>query len=392
MAGNEPRLGPIQLVVIQPTPFCNLDCDYCYLPNRDVKERLSLELLESIFKRIFESHLISDRFTVVWHAGEPLAMPIEFYRLAFKIVEQLNKNELGSRCHITHAFQTNATMLTREWCDLIQQHDVQIGVSLDGPAFLHNVHRKTRTGLGTHASTMRGIGQLRDAEIPFHVITVLTQDSLAFPEDVFNFFVNHHITRIGFNIDEQEGVHTSSSFSSEGAEETYRRFMQKFYQLIKESCLAFEIREFEYLKQLICHGFPAGTSDNSQLTPFNILTIDCKGNFSTFSPELLSINCHEYGDFMLGNLLEDSIEATVASKKFRAIYNDIRAGVELCEHACEYFSVCGGGAPGNKYFENGSFATSETMYCKCNVKVLTDILLDDIEATMLMHATPPEER
>ena len=82
---------------------------------------------------------------------------------------------------------------------------------------------------------------------------------------------------------------------------------------------------------------------------------------------------------MLGNLLEDSIETTVASKKFKAIYNDIRAGVELCESACEYFSVCGGGAPANKYFENGSFATSETMYCKCNVKVLTDILLDDIE-------------
>jgi len=387
MEGIKPRLGPIQLVVIQPTPFCNLDCDYCYLPNRDAKDRLSLEMLESIFIRVFKTNLIADCFTVVWHAGEPLAMPMEFYRSAFRIIDQINQNELGSSCHITHAFQTNATMLTREWCDFIRQHDVQIGVSLDGPAFLHDAHRKTRTGLGTHASTMRGIGHLRAAEVPFHVITVLTHDSLAFPEEVFDFFLNHQITRIGFNIDEQEGVHTSSSFSSEGAEDRYRGFMQKFYQLVKESCLAFEIREFEYLKQLICHGFPAGSSDNSQLTPFNILTIDCNGNFSTFSPELLSINCHEYGDFMLGNMLEDSIESTVASKKFRAISSDIRAGVELCEHSCEYFSVCGGGAPGNKYFENGSFATSETMYCKCNIKVLTDILLDDIESSMVMQAT-----
>jgi sulfatase maturation enzyme AslB (radical SAM superfamily) len=22
-----------QLLILQPTPFCNLDCDYCYLPN-----------------------------------------------------------------------------------------------------------------------------------------------------------------------------------------------------------------------------------------------------------------------------------------------------------------------------------------------------------------------
>ena len=28
--------GPIGLVVIQPTPFCNLDCDYCYLPHRQL--------------------------------------------------------------------------------------------------------------------------------------------------------------------------------------------------------------------------------------------------------------------------------------------------------------------------------------------------------------------
>lgn len=26
--------GPIEQLVLQPTPFCNLDCKYCYLPNR----------------------------------------------------------------------------------------------------------------------------------------------------------------------------------------------------------------------------------------------------------------------------------------------------------------------------------------------------------------------
>jgi len=29
-----PRL---QLLVIQPTPFCNIDCRYCYLPDRSNK-------------------------------------------------------------------------------------------------------------------------------------------------------------------------------------------------------------------------------------------------------------------------------------------------------------------------------------------------------------------
>jgi uncharacterized protein len=38
--------GPVRLLVVQPTPYCNLDCDYCYLPSRDDRSRLPLELLE----------------------------------------------------------------------------------------------------------------------------------------------------------------------------------------------------------------------------------------------------------------------------------------------------------------------------------------------------------
>ncbi len=47
--------GPIDLVIIQATSFCNLDCDYCYLPDRQLKNRLSLDLIEPIFKNIFAS-------------------------------------------------------------------------------------------------------------------------------------------------------------------------------------------------------------------------------------------------------------------------------------------------------------------------------------------------
>jgi hypothetical protein len=31
----------VRLLVMQPTPFCNLDCTYCYLPHRDDKRRLA---------------------------------------------------------------------------------------------------------------------------------------------------------------------------------------------------------------------------------------------------------------------------------------------------------------------------------------------------------------
>ncbi|MBE9069312.1 GRRM system radical SAM/SPASM domain protein, partial [Leptolyngbya cf. ectocarpi LEGE 11479] len=66
----------------------------------------------------------------------------------------------------------------------------------------------------------------------------------------------------------------------------------------------------------------------------------------------------------------------------KKINRDIQAGVDLCKKECEYFSVCGGGAPSNKYFENGSFASSETMYCRYTKKILTDIVLAELEENL----------
>ena len=371
--------GPVKLVVIQPTPFCNLDCDYCYLPDRQSKNKLSLDLLKPIFKNLFQSKFVDQEFTIIWHAGEPLTMPISFYESAFKQINKLQQEFNSNNCLISHAFQTNGTLINQAWCDLIKKYEVKVGVSLDGPAFIHDAHRKTRKGLGTHASTMRGISLLQANNIDFSVIAVITQDSLDFPEEIFNFFREHKIRNVGFNIDEMEGANKSSSLAKEGIEARYCNFMKRLYELTKNTNGYLRIREFEQTKNFI-----TGTCNpiKGQFTPFTMINIAYNGDFSTFSPELLSMKSCHYGDFILGNVRHNSFDSVCKTDKFKKIYEDIQAGVDLCESTCEYFSLCGGGAPSNKYFENGSFASSETMYCRYTTKILTDIILKDMEISL----------
>jgi len=59
---------------------------------------------------------------------------------------------------------------------------------------------------------------------------------------------------------------------------------------------------------------------------------------------------------------------------------EINEGVEMCRASCEYFAVCGGGTPANKMFENGTFASSETLHCRLTKKRITDFMLAAFEA------------
>ena len=67
--------GPVQLLVLQPTPFCNLDCSYCYLPDRNSKARMDWATLELAVKRVLASRYVDETLSVVWHSGEPLVLP-----------------------------------------------------------------------------------------------------------------------------------------------------------------------------------------------------------------------------------------------------------------------------------------------------------------------------
>jgi len=48
----EPRL---RLLVLQPTPFCNIDCSYCYLSDRQSRARMSLKTVALACRLVFES-------------------------------------------------------------------------------------------------------------------------------------------------------------------------------------------------------------------------------------------------------------------------------------------------------------------------------------------------
>lgn len=230
-----------QLVILQQGPFCNIDCKYCYLPNRANNKTMSQETLEKVYHEVFNSNCLRDPITFLWHAGEPLAAGHAFFQNAFALAKEINKKY--NRSYV-HNIQTNATLIDEQWLKIFKDENVLMGVSLDGPAFIHDKNRVMRNGKGTHSKVMEGIKLLQKENINFEVIAVLTSFSLDYPDEIYNFFIDNKITGVGFNLDEIEGTHLTSSYQNENAENKYRQFMRRLMELLFSNPGKIKIREF----------------------------------------------------------------------------------------------------------------------------------------------------
>ena len=366
-----------QLVIIQPTPLCNVNCRYCYLPERTLKKRIEMATVARIGEAFFTSPFAGKSITIVWHAGEPLILPIDFYEQALHHLQEQNKRGV----QIEHYIQTNATLITQEWCDFFRRQRIKIGISLDGPQPVHDANRVDRKGAGTFERVMRGVRLLKQNEIPFSVIAVVTQYSLPCAEAIWRFFSEIDPQRLCLNPEEQEGMNVVSSLHSEENIASYQHFLKELLAWNMQANRPLDIREFATIHERIRIGEPWAMSQTN--VPGAIFSFDYAGNISTFSPEMLTMTFPKAGAFHFGNVFTHTLEQALTGQRCLEVQAAIQRGVWRCLQTCEYFLFCGGGCPSNKFSEHQTFDVSETRACRLRIKATTDVMLDYLEAQVI---------
>ena len=358
----------VELLILQATPFCNLDCRYCYLPERSRTDRMSLETARKAAELVSKIGPAGSHYTVVWHVGEPMVLSPDWFRTAHQAISEV----LGEN-RVRFQFQSNGTLLNEEWVQLLSSdRRLEICLSIDGPAWMHDANRRTRRGKGSHAQTMGGVARLKTASIPFDCIAVVTEITLDHPEPFFDFFEALHPRGLALNPEEKDGVNSTSSLGSDRTEARYRRFLRRFGDLWHRE-RPFIVRELNRLEQAHENRAPGLLSVNHQTEPWRIVTVGSRGELHTFSPELLGIDIPGVGA-SLGNVHRDDWNGITTSPQFQKLDRQIQEGVERCRSRCSYFHLCGGGAPSNKWSEHGTFTATETSFCRLSVQAAVDEL------------------
>ena len=180
--------GPLAFnLMIKPAgSLCNLDCHYCYyLDKAEIyhgrQPKMSLEMLETITEQYIQANDVPE-VTFNWHGGEPLVMGLDFYR---KAVEFQQKYASGKIIHNT--IQTNGTLITHEWAAFFREHNFLVGISIDGPADIHDKFRKDKGGQPTFDKVMQGLTILRQRGVEFNTMTTINKASEGRGVEVYQF-------------------------------------------------------------------------------------------------------------------------------------------------------------------------------------------------------------
>ena len=346
------------LIVLQPTPFCNISCDYCYLRSRNDRTIMSAEVVAAIRDKIFPRISPDAAPAIIWHAGEPTVVPVSWYRHAYSELRRTAPRQAN------FSLQSNGVSLSSEWLCFLKETETQVGLSIDGPRTFHDMRRKTRNGKGTWALVMQTLLELHAAHIHPNVVTVLHPLSLQAADEYFEFYRDNGITHVSFSIDEAEGCNSTSSFGRGDQSDAIAEFL---FSLLKRACLEqypLHIKEVERIASVLA----GGELNNEQVDAWQVLVVAANGDVTTFSPEFMEVRSKAHNNFNFGNILTDDFEQLFESSLVAITQAQIRRGVEHCKAQCQYFEVCGGGAPANKMQENGSLESSETVFCRMSVQ------------------------
>lgn len=181
------KVAPFHVMAKPAGARCNLECSYCYYrakealyPGRPL--RMPDDVLAVYLREMIESQEPA-LVNLAWQGGEPTLMGPRFFRRAVLLAGQMARP--GQR--IEHALQTNGTLLTDEWCRLLKDHDVLVGVSLDGPRELHDAYRVDKHGNATFDKVMRGIALLQRHGVRFNVLAAVHAANAHQPVEVYRF-------------------------------------------------------------------------------------------------------------------------------------------------------------------------------------------------------------
>jgi uncharacterized protein len=326
-----------QIFVKPAGAVCNLDCQYCYYRDKSSlypaggAYRMPQSVMEKYIIQHFEA-APGPEVNFSWHGGEPTTLGIAFFQTAL----DLQRKHKPAGWRVRNGIQTNGILLDEEWCRFLASEGFNVGISLDGPAELHDPYRTNSGGMPTHAQTMRAYELLRKQHVNIDILCVVHNLNVRAPLAVYRFFRGIGCRYLGFLPAIEQSMETATGVSpyTPPAEE-YGTFLCKIFdEWLERDVDRIIVQSFEEA------GRPALGLEHSlcvfRETCGQIPVLEHNGDF---------FPCDHYVDreHRLGNICETPLSQLLDSAAQRNFGAAKREALPRYCLECEVLAMCNGG-------------------------------------------------
>lgn len=341
--------------VIKLTDGCNLSCGYCYISGGEYAQKMSIDTLMEVVSQM--SCYAEPELVLYLHGGEPLLCFSMIREMVTRLQSQKSQKPIRLR------LQTNGTLITAEHAQFFRSEKIAVGISLDGYEELHNVWRHYRNGKGSFADVWRGISILKEHNVDFGVLVVVTKANIKYLAEILDFFKDNSIYSVcmnpliprgrGSGIERNAQVTSEEYFNGMKAVVdwliNYNRTADK-EKTMKERNIKWLVRHLTTLKRdYMCFRSPCGAGTST-------LSFDINGDFYV---------CDDFcrdARFKIGNIFDGDIRDMVRnSPAVKQVKQRNVMRIPKCSK-CNWKLICCGGCSGLAFYTYNSLLR-ETPLC-----------------------------
>jgi len=353
-------------------PACNLACDYCFYLEKESlfplkqQRRMPPEVLDATIRNTIASTPPELPVVFTWQGGEPALPGLDFYRHAVEL-----QRAYGAGRSIRNTFQTNGTLIGEDWARFFAEHDFLIGLSLDGPAEIHDRSRRYRSGAPSHHLVMAALERLQRAGVAFNIMACVNRHSSQQPLEIYRFFKRHGVQFIQFIpiVERLAGPeYAAAGFSLEGPDGTeaamasfavaplaWGRFLTAIFEEWRRRDVgAVHVMNFEWSLAAFM-GAPGVVCVHRE---------NCgRAVVAEHNGDVYSCDHFVYPEYKLGNLKRDGLAAMIDSARQQAFGRAKSQTLPAQCRACKYLGGCWGGCPKHRFIKTADGESGLNYLC-----------------------------
>jgi uncharacterized protein len=331
-------------VYFNPTERCNLNCTYCYIPERMRKSGQHMsadDLLRAmeILKKYFRTTVPKGSLPqIIFHGAEPLLNR----EAVFAAIAQY-------RDDFHFGVQTNGTLLDDSAVEFLRGNGVSVGISIDGAT--ESIMSRTRVtwdGRGVHREVLDAMARLRGYP-SWSVIGTISTENVRHLSRLVEFFHKQEVPTCLLNILRCTLPRSRTVKPDDvSAARYFLGALDHTYELYRETGRKLIVGNFANI--LLAIMAPAARRLMCDISP-------CGGGrcFFALGPRGDLFPCSEFiglDRFRGGNLFEDDLADVVQSEPFQLVTGRKVEDIEPCRR-CAIRHFCGSPCPAEAHEMNG---------------------------------------